>query len=87
MSSFSFRTVGIDRAVTRVGEALLTLGGPQVVEERLRGLRVLGVRGDRAGRLDQDRLIGRHVVDVLAGGLGAERLALVGRAARRPCRT
>ena len=48
----------VDRAVAALGEETLALVGEQEVEERLSGLRVVGLGGDRGQGLDQDRLVG-----------------------------
>ena len=57
-----------------------------VVEERLRRLRVVGLGGDRSLGLDQDGLVRDDVVELLAGGDGADRLVLIGEERVRPCR-
>ena len=64
------------RPVAAVGPELLRLRRPQELEEVLRLRR--GVGGGRGRRLDQDRVVGDDVVDVLAGLLGLDRVALVG---------
>src|SRR4051812_29145589 len=64
-----------DRAVAVLGEDRLRLRGPQEVEELLR--LGLGLGRDRHRVLDQDRLVGRDVVDLLALLLGGDRLVLV----------
>src|SRR3954462_2790296 len=64
-----------DRAVAVLGEHGLRRGGREVVAERL-GLR-LRLRRDRDRVLDQDRLVRRDVVDLLALLLGGDRLVLV----------
>src|SRR5204862_1297755 len=65
-----------DRAVTVLGEHGLRRRRPEVVEELLR--LGLGLGRDRDGVLDQDRLVGRDVVDLLALLLRGDRLVLVG---------
>src|SRR5829696_6369141 len=72
------RDLLVDRAVALLDEDLLGLGRQQVVEERLGLRRVLALGGDRDRVLDQDRLIGHHVVDVLLLLLGSDGLVLVG---------
>src|SRR3954447_13271570 len=64
-----------DWTVPVLGEDRLRLGRPEEVEELLR-LR-LGLGRDRDGVLDEDRLVGRDVVDLLALLLGGDRLVLV----------
>src|SRR5215208_1619691 len=72
------RDLLVDRAVALLDEDLLGLGRQQVVEERLGLRRVLALGGDRDRVLDQDRLIGHHVVDVLLLLLSSDGLILVG---------
>src|SRR6185503_15583118 len=55
-----------DRAVALVREDLLSLGRVQEVDEALSQLRILGVARGGNRVLDQDRLVGHDVVDVLA---------------------
>src|SRR4051794_10441611 len=64
-----------DGAIAVLGEHGLRGRRPQEVEELLR-LR-LGLGRDRDGVLDQDRLVRRDVVDLLALLLGGDRLVLV----------
>src|SRR5215213_11907227 len=68
----------VDRPVALLDEDLLSLGRQQVVDERLGLLSVLGLGGDRDRVLDQDRLVGDHVVDRLLLLLGGDGLVLVG---------
>src|SRR3954452_21184176 len=68
----------VDRAVAPVGEHLLGSGRERVLHERLRLRLVLRLGDDRDGVLDQDRLVGDDVVDLLALLLRGERLVLVG---------
>src|SRR3954447_17110349 len=68
----------VDRAVAPLGELLLAGGGERVGDERLRLLRVAGLRDDGDRVLDRDRLVGDDVVDLLALLLRRERLVLVG---------
>ena len=65
----------VHRPVAAVGPELLGLRSPQELEEVLGLGRGIG-RG-RGRRLDQDRVVRDHVVDVLAGLLGLDRFALV----------
>src|SRR3954452_12634575 len=66
------------RPVALGGEDLLPLVGAGEVEEGLGVLLVLRVGGDRGRVLDEDRVVRRDVVDVLAVELGADGLVLVG---------
>src|SRR5215204_6264529 len=59
------RDLLVDRPIALLDEDLLRLGRAQVVDERLGLLGVLALGHDRDRVLDQDRLIGHHVVDVL----------------------
>src|SRR5829696_6460250 len=68
----------VDRPVALLDEDLLRLRRAQVVEERLGLLRVLALGHDRDRVLDQDRLVGDHVVDVLVLLLGGDGLVLIG---------
>src|SRR5215207_11009921 len=68
----------VDRPVALLDEDLLRLGRAQVVDERLGLLRVLALGGDRDRVLDQDRLVGDHVVDRLVLLLGGDGLVLIG---------
>src|SRR3954468_17176243 len=67
-----------DRAIALLREDLLRGVGPEVVHERLRLVGALRVARDRDRVLDQDRLVGDHVVELLALLLGGDRLVLVG---------
>src|SRR3954452_24973956 len=64
--------------VAPLGEDLLRGLGHRVVHEGLGLLGRLGLRRDGDRVLDQDRLVGDRVVDVLALLLGRDRLVLVG---------
>src|SRR3954463_9272417 len=68
----------VDGPVAPVGERLLGLRRQGEVEERLRLLRVARLGDDRDRVLDRDRLVGDHVVDLLALLLRGDRLVLVG---------
>src|SRR5215210_6326822 len=70
--------VGDDAAVPLVGEDLLRLRGLEEVQERLGLLGRLSLLGHRRRVLDQDRLVGDHVVEVDVGLLCGDRLVLVG---------
>src|SRR5829696_6850265 len=72
------RDLLVDRPIALLDEDLLRLGRAQVVDERLGLLRVLALGHDRDRVLDQDRLIGHHVVDVLVLLLGGDGLVLIG---------
>ena len=65
-----------DRPVALLGEDLLRLGGRRKSTKACAARR--RVRRDRDRVLDQDRLVGDDVVDVLALLLGGDRLVLVG---------
>src|SRR3954454_2121921 len=67
----------VDGPVAPVGERLLGLRRQGEVEERLRLLRVARLGDDRDRVLDRDRLVGGHVVDLLALLLRRDRLVLV----------
>src|SRR4051794_7833168 len=67
----------VDRPVALLREDLLRGRGPEVVQERLGLISALRVARDRDRVLDQDRLIGDHVVELLALLLGGDRLVLV----------
>src|SRR5918995_4227327 len=67
----------VDGPVSALGEQPLPFLGEEEVDERLTALRVLGVLGQRDLGLDQDRVVGDHVLDVLAGLLRPDRLVLV----------
>src|SRR3954468_2011937 len=56
----------VDRPVAPVGERLLGRRRQREVQERLRLLRVAGLRDERDRVLDLDRLVGHDVVDLLA---------------------
>src|SRR3954453_10818088 len=68
----------VHRAVAPVGEPLLGVGREREVEERLRLLRMRRRRHDRDRVLDEDRLVGDDVVDLLAPLLRRDCLVLVG---------
>src|SRR6185295_486722 len=68
----------VDGPVAPVGERLLRLRRQREVEERLCLLRMARLRDDRDRVLDQDRLVGDDVVDLLALLLRRDRLVLVG---------
>src|SRR5215217_4907397 len=68
----------VDRAVALVDEDLLGLVRQQVVDERLGLLGMLALGGDRDRVLDQDRLVGDHVVDRLLLLLSGDGLVLIG---------
>src|SRR5215207_1293589 len=68
----------VDRPIALLDEDLLRLGRAQVVDERLGLLRVLALGHDRDRVLDQDRLVGDHVVDLLVLLLGGDGLVLIG---------
>src|SRR3954468_24077027 len=68
----------VDRPVAPVGEHLLRGRRQRVLHERLRLLPVARLRDDRDRVLDRDRLVGDHVVDLLALLLRGDRLVLVG---------
>src|SRR5215211_3841428 len=68
----------VDRPVALLDEDLLSLGRAQVVDEQLGLLRVLALGHDRDRVLDQDRLVGDHVVDLLILLLGGDGLVLIG---------
>src|SRR4051794_16445088 len=68
----------VDRPVAPVGERLLGRRRQREVQERLRLLRVAGLRDDGDRVLDADRLVRDHVVDLLALLLRGDRLVLVG---------
>src|SRR4051812_42679692 len=68
----------VDRPVAPLGEALLRGRRQRVADERLGLGQVLRALEDRDRVLDQDRLIGHDVVDLLALALGGDRLVLVG---------
>src|SRR5919206_643157 len=68
----------VDGPVAPVGERLLRGCRQREVEERLGLLRVARLRDGRDRVLDQDRLIGDDVVDLLALLLRGDRLVLVG---------
>src|SRR5215212_4150959 len=72
------RDLLVDRPIALLDEDLLSLGRAQVVDERLGLLGVLALGHDRDRVLDQDRLIGHHVVDVLLLLLGGDGLVLIG---------
>src|SRR5215217_4226720 len=72
------RDLLVDRPIALLDEDLLRLGRAQVVDERLGLLRVLALGHDRDRVLDQDRLVGDRVVDVLALLLGGDGLVLIG---------
>ena len=57
----------VNGAVAVLGPAALALLGEQVVAERLAVIGVRRVGRDHAQRLDQDRVVGDDVLDVLAG--------------------
>src|SRR3954451_11880645 len=67
-----------DRPITVVREDLLGRVGVEEVDEGLRLLRVLGVLRHRDRVLDQDRVVGHGVVEVLVVLLGEDRVVLVG---------
>src|SRR4051794_27708393 len=68
----------VDGPVAPVGERLLRGRREGEVEEGLGLLRVARLRDDRDRVLDRDRLVGGHVVDLLALLLRRDRLVLVG---------
>src|SRR5215218_5227761 len=68
----------VHRPVAPLGELLLRRRRERVTDERLGLGRVLRALDDRDGVLDQDRLVGDDVVDLLALALGGDRLVLVG---------
>src|SRR4051812_32466267 len=68
----------VDRPVAPLGEALLRGRRQGVAHERLGLGQVLRALEDRDRVLDQDRLVGDDVVDLLALALGGDRLVLVG---------
>src|SRR5215218_8834131 len=68
----------VDRPIALLDEDLLRLGRAQVVDKRLGLLRVLALGHDRDRVLDQDRLVGDHVVDVLVLLLRSDGLVLIG---------
>src|SRR5829696_5494847 len=72
------RDLLVDGAVALVDEDLLGLVRQQVVDERLGLLGILALGGDRDRVLDQDRLVGDHVVDLLVLLLGGDGLVLIG---------
>src|SRR5215218_2648052 len=72
------RDLLVDRPIALLDEDLLSLGRAQVVEERLGLLRVLALGHDRDRVLDQDRLVGDRVVDLLVLLLGGDGLVLIG---------
>src|SRR5215216_1192566 len=72
------RDLLVDGAVALVDEHLLGLVRQQVVDERLGLLGILALGGDRDRVLDQDRLVGDHVVDRLVLLLGRDGLILIG---------
>src|SRR3954469_24195612 len=67
----------VDRPVAPVGEHLLRGRRERVLHERLRLLCVLRLGDDRDRVLDRDRLVGDHVVDLLALLPRGDRLVLV----------
>src|SRR3954469_10639988 len=67
----------VDGPVAPVGERLLRLRREGEVQECLRLLRMARLRDDRDRVLDRDRLVGGHVVDLLALLLRRDRLVLV----------
>src|SRR3954468_21897758 len=68
----------VDRPVAPVGERLLGLRREREAEERLGLRRVAGLREDGDRVLDEDRLVGDDVVDLLSLLLRRDRLVLVG---------
>src|SRR5215217_1626620 len=72
------RDLLVDRPIALLDEDLLRLGRAQVVDERLGLLGVLALGNDRDRVLDQDRLVGDRVVDVLVLLLGGDGLVLIG---------
>src|SRR4051794_37477037 len=74
----SVEDLPVDGPVAPVGERLLRLRRQGEVEERLGLLRVARLGDDRDRVLDRDRLVGDHVVDLLALLLRGDRLVLVG---------
>src|SRR5215203_7187997 len=72
------RDLLVDRPIALLDEDLLRLGRAQVVDKRLGLLGVLALGHDRDRVLDQDRLIGHHIVDVLLLLLSGDGLVLIG---------
>src|SRR3954447_13048226 len=68
----------VDRPVAPVGERLLGLRREREAQERLGLRRVAGLREDGDRVLDEDRLVGDDVVDLLSLLLRRDRLVLVG---------